>query len=298
MDASVERQIAALVKRQRGYITRPQLLKLGLGKRAIEHRASTGRLIPVYAGVYAVGHLPTLPQDRAVGALLACGDGAVLSHSTAAAAWGIFRRWEMPFEVIKPSLRSRTGIKVHRARLERQDIATQIGLRVTSVARTLLDVAPRFKDKGLRRAAADQRRAGHLELHQLADVLERFPRAPGAHRLLPLLDAPKGGPTRSELEDRFVAFCRRSGLPEPEINVRVAGREVDAWFPNERVIVELDGREYHFDPASFERDRDNDVTALTFGIPTVRITDQRMTHTPEREAKRLRTILESRRPDS
>lgn len=295
VDEAIDRKIAALARRQRGYVKRTQLLALGVSSQGIQRRIKLGRLIPVYAGVYAVGHLPTLPQDRAVGALLACGEDAVLSHSTAAAAWGIFKRWEMPFEVIAPTARRRDGIKVHRATLEPADIRTQIGLRVTSAARTMLDVAPRFADKGLRRAVADQRRAGHLSLDRLADVLERHPRAPGTRRLRPLLDAPKGGPTRSELEDRFVAFCRRFGLPEPETNVWVAGREVDAWFPSERLIVELDGRDYHFDPASFERDRDNDVTALTVGIPTARITDTRMTETPEREATRLRTILERRR---
>lgn len=295
MADSIDKRIASLARRQRGYVTRPQLVKLGLGVAAIRYRISIGRLIPVYAGVYAVGHLPSLPQDRAVGALLACGEGAVLSHSAAAAAWGIFKRWEMPFEITAPTARRRGGIKVHRARLERADIRTQIGLRVTSPARTFLDVAPRFKDRGLRRAVADQRRANHLRLHELEDVIERFPRAPGTRRLLPLLDAPAGGPTRSELEDRFVAFCRRFGLPEPETNVWVAGREVDAWFPSEQLIVELDGRDYHSDRGSFEEDRDNDAQALSIGIPTVRITDARMTKFPEREAERLLRILEARR---
>ncbi|HTX30621.1 MAG TPA: type IV toxin-antitoxin system AbiEi family antitoxin domain-containing protein [Solirubrobacteraceae bacterium] len=281
-----------MAKRQRGYIKRVQLLKLGLGSDAIAYRVRIGRLIPVYAGVYAVGHLPTLPQDRAVGALLACGEGAVLSHSTAATAWGIFKRWEMPFEVSAPTNRRRTGIIVHRTRLERCDIRTQIGLRVTSAARTLLDVAPRFRDKGLRRAIADQRRAGHLHMDELVDVVDRFPRAPGTHRLRPLLNVPRGGPTRSGLEDKFVAFCIRSGLPEPETNVWVAGREVDAWFPRERLIVELDGYEFHSDPGTFEGDRDNDATALALGIPTVRVTEDRIDNRPEEEARRLHVILE------
>jgi hypothetical protein len=291
MDVSIERKIAALAKRQRGYVTRPQLLKLGLSRKAIYYRIRIGRLIPVYAGVYAVGHLPTLPQDRAVAALLACGEGAVLSHSTAATAWGIFKRWEMPFEVAVPAMRRRTGIIVHRTMLERRDVRTQIGLRVTSAARTLFDVAPRFRDKGLRRAVADQRRAGHLHLHQLADVLDRSPHHPSTRRLRPLLDVPRGGPTRSPLEDKFLAFCERHGLPEPGVNVWVAGREVDAWFPEQRVIVELDGYDYHSDRGSFEGDRDNDATALELGIPTVRITEQRLDETPEREAERLRRIL-------
>ncbi len=295
MDESIDRRIAALARRQRGYVTRPQLLKLGLSERAIKHRVHVGRLIPVYAGVYAVGHLPTLPQDQAVGALLACGDGAVLSHSTAATAWGIFKRWETPFEVTTVVVRKRGGIRVHRAALERRDKKTQIGLRVTSPARTLLDVAPRLSDKGLRRAVNDQRRAGYLRLPQLADVLERFPRDPSSRRLRPLLDAPRGAPTRSELEDKFVAFCARFGLPEPETNVWVAGREADAWFPRERLIVELDGYEFHSDRWSYEGDRDNDATALALGIATVRITEPRLDRTPEREAKRLAAILARRR---
>jgi hypothetical protein len=73
VEEPVDKQIAALAKRNRGYITRSQLIKLGLGAEAIRYRVRIGRLIPVYAGVYAVGHLPTLPQDRAFGALLACG---------------------------------------------------------------------------------------------------------------------------------------------------------------------------------------------------------------------------------
>jgi hypothetical protein len=295
MDVSIERKISALAKRQHGYVTRRQLLKLGLSAKAIKYRVRIGRLIPVYAGVYAVGHVPALPQARAVGALLACGDGAVLSHSTAASAWGIFKRWEMPFEVTAATVRCRNGIRIHRAKLEPRDIRTQIGLRVTSAARTMLDVAPRFKDTGLNRAVADQRRAGHLTLDQLADVLDRHPRAPGARRLRPLLDAPKGGPTRSDLEDRFIAFCRRFGLPEPETNVPVAGREVDAWFARERVIVELDGWEYHSDHRSFEGNRDQDATALALGIVTVRITQPRIAEYPAREARRLCKILEARR---
>jgi hypothetical protein len=295
MGSTLEGRIGALANRQRGYVKRAQLLKLGLGSDAIAYRVRVGRLIPVYAGVYAVGHIPALPQDRAVGALLACGAGAVLSHSTAATAWGIFRRWEMPFEVSTPTIRRRSGIIVHRTCLADRDIRTQLGLRVTSAARTLFDVAPRFGDKGLRRAVADQRRAHHLHLEELADLLRRFPRAPGAHRVGPLLDVPRGGPTRSELEDKFVAFCARSDLPEPETNVWVAGREVDAWFPNERVIVEIDGYEFHSDRGSYEGDRDNDATALALGIPTVRITEPRIDNSPEKEAARLRKILEQRR---
>jgi hypothetical protein len=294
LDEAIDRRIAALAGRQRGYATRKQLLGLGLGQQAIKYRVKIGRLIPVYAGVYAVGHVPALPHDRAVGALLACGPDAVLSHGSAAVVWGIFKRWELPFEVTVPTLRRRSGIRVHRAVLARPDITRQLGIRVTSAARTVLDTAPRMSDKALRRAVNDLRRPGHLRLPALAEVVDRCPRHPGSRRLGPLLEAPTG-PTRSQLEDDFLAFCERWGLPRPQVNVIVAGREVDAWFSEERVIVELDGWAFHSNRDSFEGDRDKDATALALGIPTIRVTDKRMKSQPKAEAARMHRILSTRR---
>jgi very-short-patch-repair endonuclease len=291
----VDAEIAQLAKRQRGYVKRQQLLALGLSPAAISRRIKIGRLIRVYAGVYAVGHLPSHPQDRAVGALLACGTGAVLSHGSAACVWGIYRRWQMPFEVTARTAHSRHGIRVHRAALLRRDIDKQLGIWVTSAARTLLDISPRMTDKSARRAVNDLRRASKLSLEQLDDVLIRFPRAPGAGRLRPLLDAPEGGPTRSELEDRFIAFAKRFDITGFETNVAVAGREADVWFPQERLIVELDGYDFHSDRVSYEGDRDRDATALALGIATIRITDPRIKNAPEREADRLGEILRARR---
>lgn len=295
MEQTVDEKIAKLASRQRGYVGRPQLLRLGLGPEAIRYRVRIGRLIPVYLGIYAVGHVPTLPQDRAAGALLACGEGAVLSHSSAAAVWGIFKRWESPFEVTAASCHQRRGIRVHRAALTRRDATTQAGLRVTSPARTILDMAPRMTKKAMRRAVNDLRRPGYLHMPELEDVIERFPRHAGVARLRPLVDGPRDNPTRSPLEDDFLAFTERFGLPRPDVNVWVAGREVDAWFPEERLIVEIDGLDFHTDPDRFEGDRDNDATALSLGIPTCRFTSERMKSDPEREAERLRAILRARR---
>jgi hypothetical protein len=286
----VESQIAALVLRQRGYVTRKQLLAAGLGARAITHRVGTGRLIRVYAGIYAVGHVPTLPQDRALGALLACGPNAVLSHATAAAAWGVYKRWDVPFDVTAPCVHRRRGIRVHRAALIRRDVRVQLGLRVTSPARTMLDVAPRMTNKALSRAVNDLRRPGQLRVSELADVLRRFPRAPGASRLLPFVERPTG-PTRSEFEDVFVPFCERFGLPEPLVNTIVAGFEVDAFFPDYGLIVELDGWDFHNSRESFISDRDRDATLLALGFKTVRITWERLEDQPDKEARRLHAIL-------
>jgi hypothetical protein len=285
-----DREIATLAKRQRGWVTRRQLLALGESRYEVDYRVKAGRLIAVYAGVYAVGHLPTLPQDRAFGALLACGQGALLSHGSAAAVWGVFKRWELPFEVTAGSARRRAGIRVHRAVLTRMDVTNQLGLRVTSPARTVLDVAPRLTDKALARAVSQLRQSQHLRLADLAELLHRVQRHPARKRLLPFVERPTG-PTRSEFEDAFIAFAERFGLPRPLVNTRVCGFEVDALFPAQRLIVELDGWDFHSSREAFMNDRDRDAELLVRGYQTVRITWERLRDTPEREAKRLLAIL-------
>src|SRR5437763_14016018 len=101
--APIDHAITALANRQRGYVRRQQLLSLGVTRHEVDYRIKIGRLIPVYAGVYAVGHIPTLAQDRAFGAVLACGPGTVLSHGAGGGVWAVFRRWELPFEVTAPT---------------------------------------------------------------------------------------------------------------------------------------------------------------------------------------------------
>jgi hypothetical protein len=291
----IDRAIATLAHRQRGYVTRPQLLELGLGPDAIKYRLKVGRLIRVYAGVYAVGRIPTWPVDRAAAAVLACGPGAVLSHGSAAALWGSFRRWDFPFEVTARDARRRKGIRVHRSTtLTRRDITTQLGVRVTSPARTLLDIAPRVSDKTLTRAVNDARIARHLHLSRLAELLCRCPRHPGAARLRRFVERPNG-PTRSEFEDAFVEFTARHGLPVPQVNATVDGREVDAWFEAERLIVELDGYGAHSTKDAFETDRERDAANLAADRETFRITWDRMMQTPDTEARRLHAIVARRR---
>lgn len=293
MGEPVDRQIAALARRQHGYVTRPQALELGLSRQSIVRRVEAGRLLPVYAGVYAVGHKPALPQDQAFAAILACGDGAVLSLATAATVWGIYKRWTTPFHITAATVHRREGIHVHRAKLHTHDLDRQLGLPVTSPSRTLFDNAPELTDKALTRAVNDLLRGHFLVLDDLVATVERNPRHPAAPRLREFVEA-SAGPTASEFEDGFNAFCRRFDLPKPRCNTTIAGFEVDAYFPDQRVIVELDSWRFHASRSSFESDRERDATMLALGIVTVRITWKRLTDTPEREAVRLRKILEAR----
>jgi hypothetical protein len=292
---AIDGQIAQIAAGQHGNITRAQLLAIGVRREAINYRVKHGRLHRIHRGVYAVGRPPTTPLERAAAAVLACGDRAALSHGSAMTLWGFWKRWDQPFEVSLVGDRRPRGIKIHRpAGLLRRDIATQLGVRVTSPARTLLDAAPRMRGRSLTRAVNDGRRGNLITVGDLADVVARFPAHPGT----PLL-APHAGvthnPTRSDFEDRFPAFCERFGLPTPEINATVAGFEVDAYFEEQRVIVELDGWDFHRDRGAFESDRERDAATLALGIATVRITWERFRDQPQREADRLLRILEMRR---
>ncbi|MGN6870896.1 MAG: type IV toxin-antitoxin system AbiEi family antitoxin domain-containing protein [Solirubrobacteraceae bacterium] len=289
---AVERAIAVVAGRQHGYITRAQLLVIGVRPGAIKYRVEAGRLVPVHAGVYAVGYVRRTPEARACAAVLACGEKAALSHGSAASLWGFNKHWDIPFHVTAPSIRIREGIKVHRCRtLARRDITRQLGIRVTSPARTVLDNAPRLSGKRLSRFVNDALRTPYLHVPDLADVLNRSPIHPGTKRVLPFVRQP----TNSPLEDDFLEFAKRYGLPTPVTNTHLLGYEIDVLYPRERVIVEIDGYRFHSDRDSFERDRKRDVVMLAADYVTVRITDERMEHEPEPEARRLLAILAARR---
>lgn len=293
----IDSRIATLAARQHGHVTRKQLLSRGIDDDGISYRLKTGRLHRVYPGVYAVGHRRESPVDRAAAAVLACGSGAVLSHLSAAALWGWVRQWREPFEVTTTCDRRPRAIRVHRSGvLEVADRTRQLGIPVTSPARTVLDCAPHLDDARLTRLINDALQSLYLSRGALAELLVRCGRRTGASRLIPFVLA-GGRPTRSEFEDAFGTFIKRFGLPEAEINVQVNGREVDAFFRAEGVIVELDGYAFHSSWPAFERDRGHDADALATGLVTVRITWHRLINEAEAEADRLHAILRRRRSE-
>lgn len=292
---TIDQALAALAARQHGNVTRRQLLALGLKADAISYRVEIGRLHRLHRGVYAVGKRAVTPLERAAAAVLACGPGALLSHASAMALWGFSKRWDEPFEVTIAGQRRPGAVTVHRSQaLARRDATRQLGIAVTSPARTLLDCTPRLSEKALTRVVNDALHSRYLHLSALAELLDRCGHHKGAGRLAPFVGT-RHGPTRSELEDEFIAFCTRYGLPQPAINVKVGGYEVDAFYEAEQMIVELDGWEYHSSREAFELDRERDADAIAGGIPTLRITWERMRQAPRKEAARLHAILASRR---
>ena len=290
----IETGILVLARRQQRSVTRQQLLGLGLSPWAIVYRVRQGRLHRTHTNVYTVGPPPGTPVERAAAALLACGSEAALSHTSALALWGLATQWPSAMHITAPGQRRRAGIVSHISHvLNRGDVRSHLGIRVTSPARTLIDCAPELGRARTHRIAADARRAGLLHAGQIADVVARFPRHPGAGHLTDIL-SDGGPPTRSGFEDLFPAFCALHQLPVPQLNVRVAGREVDAWFAAQGVIVELDGWDFHRDRHNFEGDRLNDAVALGVGLVTYRLTWPRFNHEPAREARRLRAVLANR----
>jgi len=287
--------LAAVAVKQYGNVTRTQLTALGLSHGAIVNRVAKGRLFRIFRGVYSVGRRPVTAQEWASAAVLAAGAGAALSHSSAMALWGFWRRWDRPYEVTIVGDRRTKGIRVHRSTtLHRRDVTTQLGIRVTTPARTLLDISPRLTDKRLKRTVNSALGSLWLTEDQLGETLARHPRARGASRIAKLIGL-EGTPTRSGWEDAFPAFCQAHGLPAPVMGAPIGGYIVDALFVPERVIVELDSWPFHKGKIPFETDRDRDADTLAGRFVTVRVTEERLDERPAEEAQRLHRILANQR---
>lgn len=216
-------QIARTAARQHGVVSTAQLAANGVSKDSITARVRSGRLHRIHRGVHAVGHAGLADEGRWMAAVLACGDGAVLSHRSAAVLWGMLGRQAGPVHVTVPTRggrRARSGIRIHRSpHLPGAATARRHGIAVTTPQRTLEDLRRELAPGELRRAIREAEIAG------LA------------------VDARALAPDRasSHLELRFLAACRRHRLPPPDVNVRVGRFLVDFLWPGERLIVETDG---------------------------------------------------------
>jgi very-short-patch-repair endonuclease len=273
----IDRLIAGLAQRQHGVVAVWQLLDLGLSRSAIQYRTSIGRLHRIHAGVYAVGHRKLTPLGHRMAAVLAYGPDAVLSHWSAAAQWGFGQsRWKT--DVTTPTSRcSRKTIRAHTAKLHAEDLDIRGGIPVTSVARTIADLAARSSEDQLSRLIEDADRKELLDGAALERAMARRPRAAGTARLRKVLAAYGGtADTRSKLERDFRKLIARAGLPEPQFNVLVAGLTVDVYGPQWKLVVELDGEPYHNTPRQFETDRIRDATLQKHDLRVLRVTGDRL----------------------
>lgn len=230
-------------------------------------------------------------------AVLSCGEGALLSHHSAAWLWGISAWLAQPVEVTAPVPRhTRPELRVHSAKtLRPEDMASEQGIPVISVPRTLLDLAAE-SEHNLRWALPRAKRLNLLDLIEVDAMLARSKGQRGVRRLRLRLERYRRREfTRSELERLFLEVVERAGLPRPSMNMFVSGFELDAYWPELRFAVELDTYEYHGDEISFEKDRVRQEELKLAGIEMTRVTGPRLEREPARVAARLRRLLDQRR---
>lgn len=293
-----DERIAELAERQHGVVARRQLLKLGLGREAIAVRLRTSRLHPLHRGVYAVGHLVISREARWMAAVLACGPGAVLSHRSAAALWGIRAPSSRPIEVTTPrKSRSRGGLHRHFAALPADEMTTERGIPVTTVPRTLFDLAACSPADVVEHALRESEYLRLYERLSLPDLLARYPRRRGSTTVRECLrrrrDLPAGR-ARSWLELEFLPFLWHHGLPRPRLNVwlQVGGKsiQVDCLWPG-GVVVELDGFAGHGTRVAFREDRARDRRLRVAGYGVTRIAPEQLEDEPEAIAADLHRLL-------
>lgn len=290
--AKRERALATLARKQHGVVSKKQLLTAGLGRRTIARRVEAGRLHPFHRGVYVFGHGEMSQRGEWMAAVLACGDGALLSHQSAAALWGFMSSRRSPVEVSAPAGRGRPGIVVHEGGVSPEERSAVDGISVTSVARTLFDLAEVVDEQRLERAFEEADRLGLLRMRALEDVCARGHGRRALRLVRPLIAAARAPESvRSPLEGRFLAFCREHDLPTPQTNVTVIGREADAYWPRQRLVVEADSWSFHGHRAAFERDRARDTAMLAQGYRVIRITHRRLEREPAVLAAELRLLL-------
>lgn len=270
----LEARLAALAGRQFGVVTREQLRGLGVGETGIEERLRTKRLHRLHRGVYSVGHRALRSEAYRMAAVLACGPGAVLSHTAAAAHLEIRPSSATRIDVTVPARsgrRHRPGIRIHRCgRLEPEDVTVHHGIPVTTVARTLLDLADVLNDQALKRAIDEAEYRRLFDLTALIAAVQRNPGRSGAKVMRTV--GMEAELTRSVLEDRFLELVKRNGLPSPRVGVHLEGYEVDFYWPEANLVVEVDGFAAHGTRKRFESDRLRDRRLARKGLQTIRLT--------------------------
>jgi hypothetical protein len=286
--------LAELATRQHGTVAHRQLRELGYSTGAVRKAVLAGRLHRLHRGAFAVGHRRLTWQGRCMAAVLACGPHALLSHGSAAHAWGLAPATSAQKDVTLPhGVGRHPGIRLHRCRtLTEDDRSLLDAIPLTSASRTLLDLAAAAAPGRVDRALEQAERLELFDLVAVESLLARCGRHPGAGRLRRALALYKPLPfTRSELERRFLRLVEEAGLPAPVANSLVAGYEVDMHWASRRLVVELDGFEHHRTRAAFERDRRRDEDLKLAGFEVVRLTARRIADDPQGVAARLAALL-------
>jgi very-short-patch-repair endonuclease len=296
---AIEAEIHRLAARQHGLVARRQLLVLGLGEDAIDHRIASGRLIRLERGVYALGHVQLRREATWLAAVLAARGPAVVSHRTAAGLWGLRPPGGTFVEITvvgHGGVVRRGGRRIHRTvELPATDVTIERGVPATTVARTLLDLAAVVPPHHLRRAVERAEQAELFDLVDVQRVLAAHPRRAGRRALVALLaDFQTHGDahTRSDLEARLLQICLDAGLPRPQVNRHDGVRESDFRWPRERLVVEVDSWTFHGRTRqAFDHDRARDRALLRDGWRVARFTDRQIRADPTGVLAEIRALI-------
>jgi len=285
------RALWELARRQHGVISRRQLLAAGLTEKAIKHRVASGRLHPWHAGVYAAGRRDLSRLGELMAAVLACGEGAVLSHESAAEIWGIGQR-RVLIDITVPRTRNPTarGVRAHRRTIPATDATLYRAVPLTTPACTLVDIANRLSPERTERAVNEADRLGLIDPESLRAELTGMSGRRGAPALRKLLDRRTFTLTRSQLERRFKPIARAAGLPLPQTCVWLNGYEVDFYWADLGLVVETDGLRYHRTAAQQTRALVRDQAHFASGLTPLRFSHAQVAYEPEYVRETLREM--------
>jgi very-short-patch-repair endonuclease len=295
-----DRRLGELAERQYGLVERGQLDRLGVGRGAVLARLKAGRLHRVYGGVYSVGHRVLNRQGRWMAGVLASGPDAVLSHWSAAALWMIRPNSRTIIDVTCPH-KSRTwsGITRHHKALPADEVTAMDGIPVTSVPRTILDLAATTSTDDVENLIREMEFLELRDRLSLWHLIGRYPGRRGVRKVRVALERIKDEPVgrkKSRLEERFAPFLRQHRLPLPRFNDWIflgAKRfQVDCHWPDLRQIVELDGWQGHSTRTAFREDRHRDRVLGVHDYHVTHLTWNQLEDEPGEIASDLRVLLQ------
>jgi very-short-patch-repair endonuclease len=288
--STVEGRMARIASRSHGVITRSELLEAGVTPTEIRRRVRRGILISIHRGVFRVGHSAPSIEASYLAAVKACGERAVLAGLAAAHLLGLMKERPPRIEVIAPTYRRVRGVVTRRDQIGARESGRWRGVPVTSVQRTLVDLAAVLHEGELARAFHQADVRHHITPDQVGAVLDRRHNWPGARKLRRVIwgEAPL---TLSRLESRFLERLRAARLPQPQVNSRVDSRYVDCRWPEHRLIVELDSFRYHRTRHAWEQDRQREREARARGEDLRRYTWRDVEEEPEPMLADLRQLM-------
>jgi very-short-patch-repair endonuclease len=267
---------------------------MGISEAAICRWIASGYLIACLPRVYAVGHVATSQEARLFEAILFAGPDAVLSHGTAA-WWRGLLSWPVRSTHISTPRQIKTsppGLTIHSRR--QLDVETVNGLPVTTVTKTLLDLAASESLKLVRHALAQLDYTGGFAPAELYAACGHGRRGSAGLASALREHLPELARTRSELEVQFVLLCERFQIPMPLMNRTIHGVEADAWWPDFNLVVELDGNANHHTPAQRNKDLRKELTLRDHGITVLRYDYHLATRTPSKIRDDLRSQMRER----